>query len=257
MGRGRGGVRRDRCAVTSGTFSRSAPFIRVHRDKMSHRCLVVRTFTPPSVWDPGMETASERAARRWRESQAQTEAPKAAQTETPAPAAPVSGEGSHWFVASAFDVSARAIADEQYVYAGAFVAHHHLRDAMRRADRTAAVALICTRPLGSHDDDVDKACEPQHTPRCTLAMHRRTHPRPHRRTHPHTSPSPSLIAPGVVLPRRRAKAARRTAAHLAHAHPRGAGRESCHRPLLRGTGRGCSAGDERALLSRHLRRLRH
>ena len=111
------------------------------------------------------ETAKERAARRWRESQAPTEAPKV----EPASVAPLSSKEvatSDWFAASAFDASARATADAQYVFAGTFVAHHYLRDAMRRADRTAAAASICTRPLGSDDDDIDKACQPQHARPC-------------------------------------------------------------------------------------------
>ena len=111
-----------------------------------------------------METAKERAARRWRESQAPAEAPKM----EPATVAPLSSTevaASGWFAASAFDARARAIADTQYVFAGSFVAHHYLRDAMRRADRTAAATSVYTRPLGSDDDDIDKACQPSaHTP---------------------------------------------------------------------------------------------
>lgn len=102
------------------------------------------------------ETAKERAARRWRESQAPTEVPKV----EPASVAPLGCKeagASGWFAASAFDTSARAVADAQYVFTGAFVAHHYLRDAMRRADRTAAAASVRARPLRSDDDDIDKA----------------------------------------------------------------------------------------------------
>lgn len=185
------------------------------------------------------ETAKERAARRWRESQAPTEAPKA----EPASVAPLSSKEaapSDWFAASAFDASARAIADTQYVFAGAFVAHHYLRDAMRRADRTAAAASIGTRPLGSDDDDIDKARQPQHAPTLT--------------------PTPSLTLalaprPGVVLPRQLAPAgaARRAAPHLAHAHPRGAGPEGRRWPLLHRRGEVSEGGATERLLHRRRR----
>ena len=127
------------------------------------------------------ETAKERAARRWRESQAPTEVPKV----EPASVAPLGCKeagASGWFAASAFDTSARAVADAQYVFAGAFVAHHYLRDAMRRADRTAAAASVRARPLRSDDDDIDKACQPQRARTPALACTTARTFGPHRGT---------------------------------------------------------------------------
>ena len=136
------------------------------------------------------ETAKERAARRWRESQAPTEAPKV----EPASVAPLGCKeagASGWFAASAFDASARAVADAQYVFAGAFVAHHYLRDAMRRADRTAAAASVRARPLRSDDDDIDKVCQPQRVHTLALACTTARTFSPHRGTlAPHCSSLP-------------------------------------------------------------------
>ena len=136
------------------------------------------------------ETAKERAARRWRESQAPTEAPKV----EPASVAPLGCKeagASGWFAASAFDAS-RAVADAQYVFAGAFVAHHYLRDAMRRADRTAAAASVRARPLRSDDDDIDKVCQPQRAHTLALACTTARTFSPHRGT---LAPHCSLLAP--------------------------------------------------------------
>ena len=99
------------------------------------------------------ETASERAARRWRESQAGAPAGgTAAEAEaTSAPDRALQQPGD-WVVTSAFDASAREAADRQYVYAGSVVAHHYLSSAMKRADRSAAASLISIQPLRSAEE---------------------------------------------------------------------------------------------------------